>query len=108
MARNTRYRILGTLLALPVVTAGLTSCSDNSKAGQEHDAATAVISSLRARATGADGSDYAQTLAEYLPNQTVIVDGATPQPVTDGVIHGHVIDAVVAFAGTVASDESGE
>lgn len=75
----------------------------------EDDVRAAVFSDLTNRAETADGVvDVAVSLADYLPSQQVIVDGAEPRPLSDGIVVGRVVDAVPIADYKLATGEDGE
>jgi hypothetical protein len=85
-------------------------CSDEPPPNRVSDAEAAdlVFDDLAGRADMGDGIYYAKNLADHLPSQLVVLDGAPPVALAAGVVHGSVQDARPFSASVLATLPGGE
>jgi len=72
------------------------------------EAVDTVFDTLSGQGDSADGIYYAENLADHLPSQLVVLDGAPPVALSAGVVHGSVQDARPFSASGLATLPSGE
>ncbi|KQZ69894.1 hypothetical protein ASD66_09320 [Nocardioides sp. Root151] len=94
-----RKALVATALAGCALTWTAGCASDSKPELTDEDATTALFHSMAGASEGTESLIYAEDLTDYLPGQEIIIDGADPAPVADGIVRGSVVDVQVTAAG---------